>query len=129
MIWRHWPQPLAWSLTDEKIQTIPLQMVSSEATCGFALRSAAIPLSCLSPLVVRAMTIQKEAPGIWIAVCDFCNTRHELDTDPDDSFHDAVWEVKNKGWKFHHHTRGGWTHKCVDCVEDETLKEMREAGL
>lgn len=76
------------------------------------------------------MTIQKEEPGLWFAICDNCGDRIELDTDPDDPFTEAVAEVKQRGWRcnppetvsyadgpgFARKMRTTyWTHSCGDC--------------
>lgn len=70
------------------------------------------------------MTIQKEEPGLWFAICDNCGERIELDTDPDDPFTEAVAEVKQRGWRcnppetvrFARKMRiTYWTHSCGDC--------------
>lgn len=73
------------------------------------------------------MTIQKEDPGLWFAICDICGERIELDTDSDDPF----TELKQRGWRcnppetvayetvtrLHGHKMRTtyWTHSCGDC--------------
>ena len=45
------------------------------------------------------MSIEKEEPGLYVAYCDGCGERKELDTEVDQDMSDAVEEVEEMGWE------------------------------
>lgn len=76
------------------------------------------------------MSIEKEEPGLWVAYCDICGERKELDTDADEDMTVAAEELEEKGWeaqapetvKFAQDYSGDKKHKvtyfehhCPDC--------------
>lgn len=45
------------------------------------------------------MTIQKEEPGLYIAYCDHCGERKELNTEVEESMETAEEEIEEAGWE------------------------------
>lgn len=75
------------------------------------------------------MTIQKEPPGLWFLTCDGCQDRVELETDPDDSFTDAVEEAKEECGYSVCKVGDDWMHICPSCQHDSREKALKAAGL
>ena len=76
------------------------------------------------------MTIQKEPPGLWFLTCDRCQDRVELETDPDDSFHEAARETRELGWRtLRDKSDSEWLNICPDCQREDKQKLLKESGL
>jgi hypothetical protein len=76
------------------------------------------------------VTIEKEPPGLWFLTCDNCQERVELETDPDDSFSEAVKETRELGWRTMRDSRDTeWLNICPDCQRDTKQRLLKESGL
>jgi len=76
------------------------------------------------------MTIEKQPPGLWFVFCDEagCDTKVELDTDPDDGFLHALKEIKDLGWMISFEGRD-WMHICPDCKEIRVEEAAKDLGF
>lgn len=70
------------------------------------------------------MTIEREPPGIWRAVCDGCGDAETLDDEAEQQLVDLGWKARPvETIKFSIDVGGGRRHKvqyrehdCADCV-------------